>query len=69
MEKGSQAGWRQRTERQLDLIGSLEGEDDEEEEIVKEDVKDYKEAEVEENHKEEGGRWTTRSPCCLVHGL
>ena len=36
---------------------------------MKEDVKDYKEAEVEEDHKEEGGRWTTRSPCCLVHGL
>ena len=28
LEKGSQAGWRQRTERQLDLIGSLEGGDD-----------------------------------------
>ena len=36
---------------------------------MKEDVKDYKEAEVEEDHKEEGGRWTTRSPCCPVHGL
>ena len=36
---------------------------------MKEDVKDYKEAEVEEDYKEEGGRWTTRSPCCLVHGL
>ena len=68
MEKGSQAGWRQRTERQLDLIGGLEGGDGEEG-IVKEDVKDYKEAEVEEDHKEEGGRWTTRSPCCPVHGL
>ena len=52
----------------MDLVGSLEGGDGEEG-VVKEEVKDYKEAEVEEDHKEEGGRWTTRSPCCPVHGL